>query len=135
MFASHRCPLLTSSKINKTLCCMPRHKVTYGQIGDVNHFLMELSNQEFMQEIRRTRAQFCQKFPEFADHIHEYRKQRMLIDLDIWYEKPVPKRCERFLEMEVYSLLENVEKGTEDERIIFQICNSILREYLPHKYN
>jgi hypothetical protein len=114
---------------------MPRNKITYGKIGDPDHFLMQLSNQEFMKEILQTRAQFRQKFPEFAEHIHEYRKQRTLLDLEFWYKKPVPKRCERFLEMEVYSLLEHVEKGSEDERIAFQICQNILCEYLPHKYN
>jgi hypothetical protein len=113
---------------------MSRKKITYGQIGDHDYFLMQLSNQEFMKEIWQTRAQFRQRFPELVNYIYEYKKQRTLLDIEFWYEKPVPKRCERFLEMEVYSLLENVEKDSEDERITLQICHNILCEYLPYKY-
>jgi len=138
MFVSNRLPFPTSSKmtnnITTTLHCMSRKKITYGQIGDHDYFLMQLSNQEFMKEIWQTRAQFRQRFPELVNYIYEYKKQRTLLDIEFWYEKPVPKRCERFLEMEVYSLLENVEKDSEDERITLQICHNILCEYLPYKY-
>lgn len=116
------------------ICCMPTNKILYGYIGDKTQLLMELPNDKFMQEIWTTRKQFKEQFPELSGVIHEYRKQRVLLELNLWYKKPVPKRCERFLEMEVYSLLENIDADSEEAKHILQICHSILCEYLPHKY-
>lgn len=125
--------MMQAGKIVNASHCKRKH-IVYGQIGDVNHTLMQLPNHEFMQEIWTTRARFQQKFPNLYNVIHEYKKQRMLLDLDFWYKKPVPKRCEQFLEMEVYTLLKNIEEGSEEEERVMQICYDVLCEYLPNKY-
>lgn len=138
MFAKYNLHLKTQTRHVTSRCssmtCMSKSKISIGNIGDKDYFLMQLPDKEFMQEIRKTRAQFKEKFPELSDIIHEYRKQRTLIELDFWYSKPVPKRCERFLEMEVYSLLENIEDDSQEAKYILQVCHRILEEYLPDKY-
>lgn len=105
-----------------------------GNIGNRSLKLSGLTEREFMVEITRTRTMFENKFPELSNVIFEYNKQCALLELDFWYQKPLPKRCERFFEIEVMSLLDNVDEDSEHGKIISQYCMSLLIEYLPHKY-
>jgi hypothetical protein len=126
--------IFKKQSITRTLLCVGKAKEPYGTIGDKTNLLMQLPNNEFMSEIMETRAQFRYKFPELVDVIHEYKKQRILLDLDFWYEKPVPEKCQRFFEIEVFSLMENIEQDGEEAETILQLCHNLLCEYLPNKY-
>lgn len=108
--------------------------VRRGTIGNRSLNLAELSEREFMVEITRTRTMFEKKFPELSNVIFEYDKQCTLLQLDFWYQKPLPQRCERFFETDVMSLLDNVDEDSEHGKVISQYCMSLLIEYLPHKY-
>lgn len=103
-------------------------------IGDRNHHLMQLSDKDFMREINTTREQFNAKFPELSNIIFEYNKQCTLLQLDFWYAKPLPPRCERFFEADVHSLMDNIEEHSEAGKAISQLCAQLLCDYLPHKY-
>jgi hypothetical protein len=104
-------------------------------IGDRSMTLMELSDREFMKEIHRTKNMFQAKFPELSHIILEYNKQCTLLQLDFWYQKPLPERCVRFFEADVISLLDNIDDESEDGIVIAQLCQRLLSEYLPHKYS
>lgn len=105
-----------------------------GSIGNKSLNLAQLSEREFMEEITRTRTMFQNKFPALSNVIFEYNKQCTLLELDFWYQKPLPQRCERFFEIEVMSLLDNVDEDSEHGKVITQYCMSLLTEYMPHKY-
>jgi hypothetical protein len=104
-------------------------------IGDRSLTLRELSDKEFMKEINRTKSMFQAKFPELSNITFEYNKQCTLLQLDFWYQKPLPTRCERFFEAEVISLLNNVDEESEEGMVISQLCQRLLSEYLPLKYS
>lgn len=109
-------------------------KTKYVGIGDASLSLSKLSEKEFMKEINMTRARFAQKFPELENVIFEYKKQCVLLNLDFWYEKPVPERCERFVEIDINSLMDNIEEESSEGQVISELCLRLLCEYLPHKY-
>lgn len=121
-------------RFTRRLRCVDKTKEPYRTIGDKTNSLMQLPNNEFMSEIMETRAQFRYKFPELVDIIHEYKKQRILLDLHLWYAKPVPDKCQRFFEIEIFSLMENIEQDSEEVETILQLCHNLLCEYLPKKY-
>lgn len=103
---------------------------TYIGIGDKTHALMSLSDRDFMDEINRTRKRFVKKFPQLSHLIFEYKKQCTLLDLDFWYERPVPKRCEKYVRMDIMTLMNNVDIDSEEGKQISQLCNDLLRMYI-----
>lgn len=107
-------------------------KKTYIGIGDKTISLMKLSDKEFIKEITRTRQMFAAKFPHLTHLIYEYKKQCTLLDLDFWYERPVPKRCQRFLKMEVMTLMNNIDIESDDGKEISKLCDDILKQYIEN---
>lgn len=105
-------------------------KKSYIGIGDKTIALMKLSDREFMYEITNTRNRFARKFPHLTNLIFEYRKQCTLLDLDFWYEKPVPERCEKFVRMDIMTLMNNVDIDSDEGRKIVDLCNELLRTYI-----
>jgi hypothetical protein len=98
-------------------------------IGDKSINLMQLTDREFVKEIEGTRRRFNEKYPHLSNLIFEYRKQTVLLDLDIWYERPLPKRCERFLKIDIMSLMDNIEEDTEEGKNIQDLCNALFTKY------
>ena len=119
----------------KMLAIRKGNRVSPCGIGDRSMILMELSDKEFMKEISRTKNMFQAKFPELSNIIFEYNKQWTLLQLDFWYQKPLPERCVRFFETDVFSLLDNVDEESEEGKVISQLCQRLLVEYLPLKYS
>jgi len=110
-------------------------KKTYTGIGDKTIALMNLSDREFIKEINNTRQRFAKKFPHLTDLIFEYRKQCTLLDLDFWYEKPVPERCEKFVRMDIMTLMNNIDVDTEEGQQIASLCDELLRTYIANYEN
>lgn len=104
-------------------------------IGDRSIKLAQLSDVEFMKHIIATRERFSNQYPELTNTIFEYNKQCTLLELNFWYEKPVPPRCEKYCEIEIKSLLHNVDVESDDGQVIVKLCNDLLREYIPHRYD
>lgn len=111
----------------KTSSCKKR---SYVGIGDKTIALMELSDREFINEINRTRLRFAEKFPHLTHLIFEYKKQCTLLDLDFWYERPVPERCERFVKMDIMTLMNNIDFDSEEGKEISKVCKDLLSTYI-----
>lgn len=124
--------LISQTRPHLTRFSMSNKRNTYVGIGDKTHFLMKLSDKEFVNEISRTRKKFSEKYPHLTNLIFEYKKQCTLLDLDFWYESPVPKRCERFVKMDIMTLMNNVEEDSEEGKQISELCNSLLAKYIPN---
>lgn len=124
---------LKSTRYCRNIASLAIKKKCVG-IGDTSLFLSKLSEREFMEEIRTTRAKFAQKFPELENVIYEYKKQCVLLNLEFWYEKPLPQKCEKFFEIDINSLMDNVEEDSSEGQVISELCFRLLCEYLPHKY-
>lgn len=122
------------SRLNTTVLASRNVSGLHASIGDRSHHLMQLSDKEFMNEITKTRDKFNETFPELSNIIFEYNKQCTLLQLDFWYTKPLPQRCERFFEMDVNSLMHNIEEESEAGKAIRQLSLQLLCDYLPHKY-
>lgn len=99
-------------------------------IGDKTYALMKLSDKEFVHEIFTTRKRFAEKFPHLTHLIFEYRKQHTLLDLDFWYTRPVPKRCERYVEMDIMTLMDNIDVDSDEGKEISALCNKLLNIYI-----
>ncbi len=109
--------------------------ISYVGIGDRHIKLAQLSDVEFMKHIIATRERFSNQYPELTNTIFEYNKQCTLLELNFWYEKPVPPRCEKYCEIEIKSLLHNVDVESDNGQVIVKLCNDLLREYIPHRYD
>ena len=120
---------MTSFRSIKTFA---QRKKTYIGIGDKSIALMELSDKEFVHEINRTRRDFAEKYPQLTHLIFEYKKQCMLLDLDFWYERPVPERCERFVKMDIMTLMNNIDIDSKDGKEILQLCDELLKQYIKN---
>lgn len=132
---TQRCVSKCPRRMNIKMMAVKKNTGTSNRgIGDRGYHLMQLSDKEFMMEITRTRTMFQDKFPELSTVIFEYNKQCTLLQLEFWYQKPLPQRCERFFEADVMSLLDNVDDESEEGKHIVQLCERLLIEYLPHKY-
>jgi hypothetical protein len=118
-FVNSRCVKVYTQKSKKYNC-----------IGDKTFALMKLSDKEFVREINITRKRFIEKFPDLTHLIFEYKKQCTLLDLDFWYTRPVPKRCERFVEMDIMTLMYNVDANSEEGKEISAVCDKLLRMYI-----
>ena len=128
--------ILRSHKIVRNVVAMSSsRKKTYVGIGDKTHFLMKLSDKDFVKEITSTRKKFTEKFPELTNVIFEYKKQCMLLDLDFWYECPVPKRCERFVKIDIMTLMDNIDEDSEEGKEIKNLCDKLLSMYISNKNN
>jgi hypothetical protein len=108
------------------------NKRSYIGIGDKTIALMELSDRDFIKEINRTRYNFAQKFPHLTHLIFEYKKQCTLLDLDFWYERPVPERCEKFVKMDIMTLMNNIDADSEEGKAISNLCNELLQTYIKN---
>lgn len=128
MLINHQMQRVVGTSVSK------RNRSCVG-IGDRSIKLSQLSDVEFMKHITATRERFSMEYPHLTNTIFEYNKQCTLLELNFWYEKPVPPRCEKFCEMEINSLLYNIDEETEEGKAIVKLCNQLLREYIPHKYD
>lgn len=130
----HHTPVLKYHKL-KSHCVKvyANKKIKHNCIGDRTYELMKLSDKEFMNEINRTRKRFAEKFPHLTHLIFEYKKQCTLLDLDFWYTRPVPKRCERFVKMDIMTLLDNIDVDTDEGKEISTLCDELLNIYI-HNY-
>ena len=99
-------------------------------VGDKTIALWKLSDKEFVREINTTRKRFAHKFPHLTHLIFEYRKQCTLLDLDFWYTRPVPKRCEKYVKMDIMTLLDNVDVDSNEGQEISNLCNQLLHTYI-----
>lgn len=111
-----------------------KHK-KHNCIGDKTYELMKLSDKEFVREIDTTRKRFAQKFPHLTHLIFEYKKQCTLLDLDFWYTRPVPKRCEKFVKMDIMTLMDNIDIDSDEGREISVLCNELLNIYIEDYEN
>lgn len=102
----------------------------YSSIGDKSYALMQLSDKEFVREINATKQRFAEKFPHLTHLIFEYRKQCTLLNLDFWYERPVPKRCEKYVKMDIMTLMDNIDEDSEEGKEINNLCNELLKLYI-----
>lgn len=107
-------------------------KKSYIGIGDKTISLMELTDRDFMKEINSTRQRFAQQFPHLTHLIFEYKKQCTLLELDFWYERPVPQRCERFVKMDIMTLMHNIDIDSEEGKEISKLCNDLLSTYIEN---
>lgn len=122
----HLRPLVPIRSVKTSSC----RKKSYIGIGDKTFALLELSDREFMKEINSTRQRFAEKFPHLTHLIFEYKKQCTLLDLDFWYECPVPGRCERFVKMDIMTLMNNIDINSEEGKEISILCNDLLSTYI-----
>lgn len=109
--------------------------IKHNCIGDKTYALMRLSDKEFIQEINTTRKRFAEKFPHLTHLIFEYRKQCTLLDLDFWYTRPVPKRCEKFVKMDIMTLMDNIEIESDEGIEISALCDELLNMYIKDYEN
>lgn len=96
---------------------------------------MKLPDKEFVREINITKKRFAEKFPHLTHLIFEYRKQCTLLDLDFWYTRPVPKRCERFVKMDIMTLMDNVDDESDEGKEIKALCNELINIYIEDYEN
>jgi hypothetical protein len=123
-FSKSRCVKVYAKKIVKHNC-----------IGDKTYALMKLPDKEFVREINITKKRFAEKFPHLTHLIFEYRKQCTLLDLDFWYTRPVPKRCERFVKMDIMTLMDNVDDESDEGKEIKALCNELINIYIEDYEN
>ena len=122
-------PVFTRRQCRQCIVMASRKRKEYQGIGDKCHFLTQLSDKEFVKEINSTRKRFVEKYPELREVVFEYKKQSLLLDLDFWYEIPVPKRCERFLRIDIMSLMDNVDEDSEEGQNMKSLIDSLLHKY------
>lgn len=104
--------------------------IKHSCIGDKSYALMKLSDREFVREIDTTKQRFTEKFPHLTHLIFEYKKQCTLLDLDFWYNRPVPKRCEKYVKMDIMTLMDNIDVDSKDGKEINELCNALLQLYI-----
>lgn len=107
-----------------------RKNTKHNTIGDKTYALMKLSDKDFVREINTTRRRFAEKFPHLTHLIFEYKKQCTLLDLDFWYERPVPQRCEKYVKMDIMTLMDNIDDDSEEGKEIQNLCNELLQMYI-----
>lgn len=107
-----------------------RKNTKHNTIGDKTYALMKLSDKDFVREINTTRKRFAEKFPHLTHLIFEYKKQCTLLDLDFWYERPVPQRCEKYVKMDIMTLMDNIDDDSEEGKEIQNLCNELLQMYI-----
>jgi hypothetical protein len=119
-------------KFTKCYCVKVYAKkfVKHNCIGDKTYALMKLPDKEFVREINTTKKRFAEKFPHLTHLIFEYRKQCTLLDLDFWYTPPVPKRCERFVKMDIMTLMDNVDDESDEGKEINALCDELMNIYI-----
>lgn len=122
----------TIKTINTINVSSYNRKKSYIGIGDKTIALMELSDRDFVKEINKTRQNFAKKFPHLTHLIFEYRKQCTLLDLDFWYERPVPERCKRFVKMDIMTLMNNIDCDSEEGKELSNVCNDLLSTYIEN---
>lgn len=101
-------------------------------IGDKTIALWKLSDKDFVHEISTTRMRFAKKFPHLTHLIFEYKKQCTLLDLDFWYTRPVPKRCEKYVKMDIMTLMDNIDVDSEEGKEINALCDELLNMYIKN---